>query len=304
MKTLVDEPGNQRPLDDVMLAMDVVDTLRHRSRLIERELNEEQRDEELIEKLRQIYSSQGIEVPDEILIEGVEALKEDRFTYSPPEESFSTRLAKLYVSRDRWLRPLIICCSLVFIGWLAFRFFISGPREREIRAFPDQIFAAQQSIEEISSGEVGAAQAQSLANAANQAYEQKDFDTVREKLSELDQLKSKLLQSYDLRIVKEGSTGVWRIPEVNESARNYYIIVEAVTPDGEILSLPIQSEEDGQTEVVSKWGIRVGESTFYRIADDKKDDGIIQNDRFGVKKSGSLEPEYFIPAIGGAITNW
>ncbi|TWT57404.1 hypothetical protein KOR42_07650 [Thalassoglobus neptunius] len=304
MKTVVEESGKKRPLDDVMLAMDVVDTLRHRSRLIERELNEEQRDEELIEKLRQIYSSQGIDVPEEILVEGVEALKEDRFTYSPPEETFSTRLAKLYVSRDQWLRPVVIGCSLLFIGWLAFQFFIAGPREREIRALPERIASAQQSIEDASNDGEGISQAQSLANEAAQAFEQQDYVAVREKLAELEQLNSKLNQSYDLRIVKEGSTGVWRIPDVNQSARNYYIIVEAVAPDGEVLSLPIQSEENGQTEIVSKWGIRVDESTFYQIADDKKDDGIIQNDRFGVKKSGSLEPEYFLPAIGGAITNW
>jgi hypothetical protein len=31
------------PLDDVMLAMDVVDTLRHRAHLVRRELNEKDR---------------------------------------------------------------------------------------------------------------------------------------------------------------------------------------------------------------------------------------------------------------------
>jgi heme exporter protein D len=39
-------------LDDLMMAMDVVDTLRHRDRLVERELNEEAREEQLISRLR------------------------------------------------------------------------------------------------------------------------------------------------------------------------------------------------------------------------------------------------------------
>ena len=42
-----------RPLDDVMIAMDVVDTLRHDRRILERELNDETRRAELIERLRE-----------------------------------------------------------------------------------------------------------------------------------------------------------------------------------------------------------------------------------------------------------
>ena len=64
----------KRPLDDVMLAMDVVDTLRHRRKLVARELDETQRDEQLLDRLRKIYAAQGIEVPDHILMEGVAAL--------------------------------------------------------------------------------------------------------------------------------------------------------------------------------------------------------------------------------------
>ena len=61
------------PLDELMLAMDVVDTLRHREDLIAREFNEEGRENDLIARLRQIYRDQGIEVPDNVLAEGVKA---------------------------------------------------------------------------------------------------------------------------------------------------------------------------------------------------------------------------------------
>ncbi|HXK56547.1 MAG TPA: DUF6384 family protein, partial [Gammaproteobacteria bacterium] len=53
---------DDKRLSDVMLAMDVVDTLRHRRLLVERELQSDQRDEKLIDRLRDIYRSQGIEV--------------------------------------------------------------------------------------------------------------------------------------------------------------------------------------------------------------------------------------------------
>ena len=71
----------QEDLDDVMLAMDVVDTLRRDARLVKRELNNEGQDSQLIERLQDIYTSQGIAVPDHILQEGVQALREDRFVY-------------------------------------------------------------------------------------------------------------------------------------------------------------------------------------------------------------------------------
>ena len=47
----------KHPLDEVMLAMDVVDTLRHRALLVERELHAEDRDQKLLERLRELYAA-------------------------------------------------------------------------------------------------------------------------------------------------------------------------------------------------------------------------------------------------------
>ena len=74
----------QAPLDELMLAMDVVDTLRHKELVLARELQAEDRDEDLVERLREIYTGQGIVVTDEILQQGVKALREERFVYRPP----------------------------------------------------------------------------------------------------------------------------------------------------------------------------------------------------------------------------
>ena len=90
------------PLDDVMLAMDVVDTLRRRERVVERELDEIGRAEDLKQRLKRIYAQQGIDVPDHVLEQGVAALKEDRFTYKPLRGGLARRLALLYVKRSRW----------------------------------------------------------------------------------------------------------------------------------------------------------------------------------------------------------
>jgi hypothetical protein len=86
--------------------------------------------------------------------------------------------------------------------------------------------------------------------------------------------------------------------------RNYYLIVEAVTRDGSVLTVPIRNQEDGRTERVSKWGLRVDEETYNRVAADKSDDGIIEQNVVGMKRRGELEPAYSISTTGATITSW
>ena len=50
--------------------------------------------------------------------------------------------------------------------------------------------------------------------------------------------------------------------------------------------------------------MRVSASVYEQIKRDKVDDGIINNKVFGLKKRGYLQPNYFIPTTGGAITQW
>ena len=100
------------------------------------------------------------------------------------------------------------------------------------------------------------------------------------------------------------SSGVWRRPPGNSKARNYYLIVEAFAPDGRKLSLPIRNEESGATETVTKFGVRVPQKTFEAVAQDKRDDGIVQRNRFGVKRRGTLSVDYQMPFEGGFITKW
>ncbi len=88
-------------LDEVMLAMDVVDTLRHQDDIVAREMDEGRREIELIERLRSIYKSQGIEVPDEVIRQGVSAIKENRWVYTPPAPGLGVTLAKIWIARGR-----------------------------------------------------------------------------------------------------------------------------------------------------------------------------------------------------------
>ena len=109
-----------------------------------------------------------------------------------------------------------------------------------------------------------------------------------------------------LRIVAKAGqqSGVWRVPRLNPAGRNYYLIVEAIAPDGSAVPLDIRNEESGTTSRASKWGLRVDEATFESIADDKRDDGSVQANVVGTKPAGRLDPEYSVPTTGATITAW
>src|SRR6185369_11244937 len=94
-------PPPPQKLDELMLAMDVVDTIRHRELLVERELEQGTRDDQLRDRLREIYTGQGIDVPDRVIDEGIKALKDSRFVYVPPKPGLRVSLAVLWVHRAR-----------------------------------------------------------------------------------------------------------------------------------------------------------------------------------------------------------
>lgn len=104
--------GSSPPLDEVMLAMDVVDTLRRRERIAKSELDDLGREADLKARLRKIYAEQGLEVPDRVIEQGVAALKEGRFTYQPPPDTLGIRLARLYIRRGAWLKWLVGIAAL------------------------------------------------------------------------------------------------------------------------------------------------------------------------------------------------
>jgi len=287
-------------LDEVMLAMDVVDTLRHRESLIAKELAEGAREEDMVARLRQVYAAQGIDVPDRILRQGVEALKENRFVYTPMGSPGARRWALLWVRRGRVGAALLGLVILVAAAVFAYDAAVRAPR----RALVSDISTTRAAIVALSEEDSATAEANELFRQAQIALSRGDQGEARELLETLQSLRARLEQAYTLRIVTNPVTAVERIPDVNARASNYYVIVEAIGPNGQRVRVPVRSEETGEVRSVTTWGLRVDEATFERVAADKLDDGIVQDSTFGVKRPGRLEPEYQFPTTGGAILEW
>lgn len=296
-------------LSEMMLAMDVVDTLRYQQSLVERELASDGRDQALIEKVRSIYASQGIDVTDEIIARGVAALREDRYTYTPRRRGFKLWLARCYVNRGRFARIGAVALLLLTVGFVAYYYVYEAPRERaaeRLKIMPDQLSRQRDAVLAEAVEPDASQMAEDIYQDGMAALARKDGPTARKQLGLLTDLYDQLTRRYTLRVVSRPGepSGVWRIPKANASARNYYLIVEAIAPDGTRLTLPVTSEEDGETRRVDKWGVRVSPTVFSRVQKDKQQDGIVDDNILGEKKRGYLEPEYTVPSPGGAITQW
>jgi hypothetical protein len=294
------------PLDEVMLAMDVVDTLRHRELIVQRELSADERDSQLIARLREIYAGQGIVVSDAVLERGVRDLRENRFTFTPPGPSMGRTLARIYVSRRRWVPPLVFVTGIVAAVALGWQLLVRGPQLAAIDSLPTDLERSYAAVVELAQESAVDAQAADLRVDGERALAREDYGGARTVIAELDELNAVLQQEYELHVVSRPGqlSGVWRVPDDNPNAQNYYLIVEAIGPGGDRLTLPIRNEEDGRTVRVSQWGQRVEAARFRATAADKQDDGIIQDDVIASKRRGILQPELRPGVLAGAITDW
>jgi len=369
-------PAAAPALDDLMLAMDIVDTLRHDMRIAERELDDGKRRTEMKKRLGEIYASQGISVPDDMLEEGVRALEQDRFTYKSRATGLQAGLARLYVKRGKLGMALGVLLLAGAVAWAGWYFGLERPRlareaavaaelsrggerldaalaeittltqspalrkraeaaaadgraaaaagdqaalaraldglgaitaeAKELAALPARIDTALAAIRTEAVDDSALDSAAALEGEARRALAAFDGTAARGAAEKLEALQALLRQSYEIRIVQADDvpSGVWRIPQVNPSARNYYLIVEAVEPGGSAIDMTITSEESRKTSTVKRWGVRVSQDVFDTVRRDKSDDGIIQNDRVAEKKRGMSAPEWAIPAPPGAITEW
>jgi Family of unknown function (DUF6384) len=307
-------PPKAVKLDDVMIAMDVVDTMRHREDLLRRELNDVGREAELLQRLKEIYRQQGIDVPDHVLAEGVKALKDSRFTYTPPPAGWKRSLLTLWAVREKYQKIASVGLALL-LGSCGYQYatvtrpaqMMEAQTKIELtETLPKSVRQGHADVLAASTDPQVKLRADQLLADGERAIRDQNREVMTAASQGLAALRDDVVRDYTLTIVsRPGETsGLVRRPPKNPQSRNYYLIVEAIGAGGKKLSLPIRNEETGTIETVDKFGVRVPQATFDAVAADKRDDGIVQKNRYGSKARGSLTVNYDMPFDGGMITRW
>jgi hypothetical protein len=283
-------------LDDLMLAMDVVDTIRHDETFAARELDEARREEDLFARLRAIYRGQGIAVPDRVLREGVAALKESRFAYTPPPPGLARTLALAWVSRARFARGLAAAAAALAVLAGAYWAAVVRPRQEAARGLGE----AHAGILGTGPSPAGRERADRLLAEGRAALDRGDRAEARRALDGLQALREDLPKAYTLRIVGEVS----RPRRTALHLRDHYLVVEARAPDGGPVAVAVALEGDGEPRRLSRFGLRVPEDTFIAVERDRRDDGVLQREVLAEKRPGEPDPAYAMPVSGGAIERW
>jgi len=179
--------------------------------------------------------------------------------------------------------------------------------ERETAALPDQINALLAQVKELTRDEDALSRAAALHRQGRWSFDRSERLQAKESIRQLQQLVADLNEEYLLII----TGGKWRYRNNNPSIRTYYVLVEAVAPNGARLAKHIWSEEDGTGATVKQWGERVPFSVYERVRLDKQDNGRIDQDVFGRKQRGRLQVDVMLRSDdgeilprGGQITRW
>jgi hypothetical protein len=179
--------------------------------------------------------------------------------------------------------------------------------EREAAGIPDQLAGLLAQVKQLTTDSEVLSRAAAFHRQGRWAFDLSDRLQAKESIYILKELVADLSEEYTLIM----TGGKWRYKNSDPSVRIYYVIVEAVDPNGVRLEKHIRNEEDGTGATVRQWGERVPFSVYEQVRKDKKDNGRIVQDVFGRKSRGRLEVQVelrtddgeILPRVG-QITRW
>ena len=135
-----------------------------------------------------------------------------------------------------------------------------------------------------------------------------DVSNLKKINSELTDINYTLNQEYTIEVINNSAikTGVWRksktcppknLDDTDPEGKNFYIIVHAVTPRGEEVTLTKKNATDGKYEDVKIWGEKVPQDVYLRIKKDKMDDNLVNN-----SNCPGFENRYIAKKVKGYIS--
>ncbi len=262
--------------------------------------------EATIREIQLMYEELGDLVDARTIEKALDAHLSRRYAFEPAPPGLRRRLALLYIARG-WIakRVLLPAAAAVVVVWGGVEF-VEARGQRMQEAAQVRLATLEADVGRLHGAVLAAAvedlareRAEDLSRVARSQIAAGDDRGLADTRRRYEELRTILTAEY--RIVVTG--GVWRYSTQIRNTRNNYLVVQALDSDGRPVEVPVRSEEDGSTRTVAEWGERVPREVYDRVAADKQDNGIIDDEAFGFKPRGYVTAERRHADIG-QITEW
>jgi hypothetical protein len=310
------KPGQANPetnlsLNEMLRVMDVAREMRNNRETAERVLARDDARAELRQKLMRSAQVSGDRVTEAEIDAAIDTYFADRHRYQDPGLSFNVLLAHAWVRRRvllGWAAAGLIAVASVW-GLFFSSFAPLSPSRSAARAAAAVQADANQWVDQIRAVALepdAVARAERLAGEIAAAGS-KDPTTAIAVTNELRELHAMLTTSYTLRIARDAdgaNLAIRNIDQEGTPVSGYFVFVEAVDSQGNVIPQRIRNMETGQEKSVKIWAERIPEAVFERLRIDKQTDGVLNESQFGKKERGRQEVELTMPsanADGSAI---
>ena len=116
---------------------------------------------------------------------------------------------------------------MLFGLWLSYYLIAVRPESVARAALPAELAQRYQEVVKATADGTALAQAGQYKSLGELALEDGRYDETRSAIENLQQMHRQLKLAYKLQVIQRAGeqSGVWRIPDVNTRARNYYLII-------------------------------------------------------------------------------
>ena len=262
--------------------------------------------EATIREIQVMYEELGDLVDAETIEKALDEYLTQRYAFTPAPGGLRRNLALLYIRRGwvatRVILPTAAAATLVWGGFA----YVEGRAQRIQEREAAALVTLETDIDRLHDAVLGLAaedlvrqRAELLSQEAAAQIAAGNTDALRTTADRLQNLHDLVAAEYRIEV----TGGTWRVHDSNPNIRNHYLLVRALDADGNTSTVPVRNEETGATRRVSEWGERVPQEIYDRVAADKQDNGIIDDEEFGFKPRGFITAERRHPDVG-QITEW
>jgi hypothetical protein len=311
--------GRAEPMgvSEVLRVMDVATAIRQDRELVEEQLDLDALKARLRDRMIAAAKVTGEEVTPEEVDAAIAQYYNSLHTFQEPPPGFAVTLAHLWVRRWPLARLGALAVVAAALVWGLFLspsapLSPSGRAQRQADALAREVTRRRDAVHALAKDPAAVADADRLAAEADTFRKQADPRKIEPVRGALADLEGRLREEYTVSVADpRGKSGIDRYVPNGGPLSGYYLIVAARRPDGKVIPRRVHDRETNKVVEVTVWAERVPKEVYDRLARDKREDGILDETTFAVKRRGFPSEEVTMPGPDGKpltrtgqITQW